>query len=141
MSAITGLHVVYGQAASPPIGYTVIRKDLNEGSGGEYTFICYSKSIQGPPITDIQVFAGNTRDFPIPPGYMKIPHVLNKGVKGRFIYLCYTHDWSYPPVTDIDVIQGASCFIYPTDPTWIRNNQDCCDGAGGYFSYVIYKRT
>lgn len=141
MSAITGLHVIYGQATPPPIGYTVIRKDLNKGSGGEYIYICYSKSIQGPPITDIQVFAGDSRDFPIQEGYIKIPSDLNKSVKGKYIYLCYTHDWSHSPITEVDVIQGESRLIYPPDSTWIRNNQDCSEGAGGYFSYVIYKRT
>ena len=141
MSAITGLHVVYGLAAPPPIGYKVIRKNLNIRSGGEYTYICYSKAIQGPPITDIQVVAGYTRDFPVQPGYVKIPYVLNKEVKGRYIYLCYTHDWSYPPITEVDVIQGTSCFIYPIDTTWMRTTQDSCDGVGGYYSYIIYRRT
>ena len=139
-SEITGLAVIYGQATSPPPGYVKINVDLNHGAGGEYIYICYSTTAPGPPITDIQVFAGTSSDFPIQDDYTKINMDLNKGALGKFIYLCYTKINAHPPIVAMDVIQGRNRFTYPSDAQMVRVDQDCSEGIPGYYTYVVYKQ-
>ena len=137
---ITGLEVIYGKNTPPPPGYVKIPLDLNKGAGGAYVYICYSRTAPGPPITNVQVFAGKSSNFPIQNGYTKIPKDLNKGTLFRlYIYLCYTTITSHPPITSLYVVQGSSRNTYPFSPEQIRVDQDCSEGAGGHYSYVIYQ--
>ena len=138
MSAITGLDVIYNQNEPPKPGYHKIPVDLNKGAGGSFVYICYSDTAAGDPITNIQVFASGSSDFPIQNGYIKIPNDLNKGGKGRFIYLCYTRNKAFPPIKEINVIQAPVREVYPPSAEWVRIDQDCSEGGGGEFSYVIY---
>ena len=138
MSAITGLDIIYGQWSDPPPGYNKIPVDLNKGAGGEYVYLCYSTE-PGEPITNIQVFASNSAEFPIQNGYTKIDKDLNKGVKGRYIYLCYTGSRAFKPIAQVNVIQSPSREVYPPTVEWIRINQDCSEGAKGEYTYVVYK--
>ena len=138
---ITGLDVIYGKNTPPPSGYVKIPVDLNKGAGGEYVYICYSRTASGPPITNVQVFAGSSSSFPIQNGYTKINKDLNKGAGGKYIYLCYTTaNWNCsPPITSLNVAQGSSRHTYPVSAEWIRIDQDCSEEAGGSYNYVIYQ--
>lgn len=140
MAAITGLKVIYGRSTPAPAGYHKIPVDLNKNARGEYIYICYSTTEAGAPITNVQVFAGDSSDFPIQEGYVKINNDLNKGARGKFIYLCYTRDTSLSPITALNVIQGETPQTYPPGPSWIRIDQDCSQGAGGDYTYVTYQR-
>ena len=136
---ITGLDVIYGKNTAPPPGYVKIPVDLNKGAGGEYVYICYSRTAPGPPITNVQVFAGYHSSFPIQNGYTKIDKDLNKGALGAYIYLCYTTASNRPSITSLYVVQGSSPHTYPISGRQIRIDQDCSEGTGGYYySYVIY---
>lgn len=136
-AAITGLAVIYGENTPPPPGYEKINVDLNHGAGGEYVYICYSTE-PGPPITNIQVFAGDSSNFPIQNGYTKLGEDLNKGAGGKFIYLCYTKNIAHPPIAYVDVIQGSNRYTYPSNDSIIRIDQDCSEGTRGANTYVVY---
>ena len=139
MSAVTGLDVIYGLDTQPKSGYHKIPVDLNKGARGEYVYICYSTTEKAPPITNIQVFAGTSKDFEIQNGYERIPHDLNKGARGKYIYLCYTRHAAFPPVREVNVIQSPRREVYPPSAEWARIDQDCSEGARGEYTYVTFR--
>ena len=64
---ITALTVIYGDDADPPSTFVKIHRDLNEGCGGEFVYLCYSTSpVHGSPVTGIAVFAGDSGSFNFP---------------------------------------------------------------------------
>lgn len=140
---IRGLQIIYGSGSIAPSGFEKINVDLNYKAGGEYVYICYSRnSIHGPPITDIQVFAGDSPSFPVQDGYTEVPGDLNKGAGGKYIYLHYTRsrEDGLQPVREIGVKQAPNIYAYPLR-NWVRVDQDCQEGTpGGWFSYVCLKR-
>ena len=140
-AAITDIIVVYGKNPSVPANYVRIRQDMNEGAGGEYVYLCYTKDKNaGLPITDVQVFAGDKRDFNIQNYYEKVNGDLNRGAEGKYIYVCYSTEIAIPGhVTGLDVIAGDHRNIYPSSKGWVRVNQDCNEDARGKFIYVIHK--
>ena len=98
------------------------------------------KSKFGAPITDIQVFAGDSESFTVQNGYDFIPKDLNKDAGGKYIYLCYTRSTAVnQPVTDIDIVQAPNRYAYP-ERDWVRVDQDCEEGTGGWYSYISLKR-
>ena len=135
---ITGLDVSYGQDETKH-GYTKIDIDLHGETRTDTTFICYSTTESGPPITNIQVFASKCEDFIIQDGYERIPKSLNKE-GGRYIYLCYTRSTCFKPITAVNVIRDSNREVYPESVEWIRIDQNCSEGSSGHFSYVVYKR-
>lgn len=139
MSAVTGLDIIYGEKTQPPTGYSKIPVDLNSGAGGEYVYLCYTTAGSSSPITNIQVFAGDSSEFPIQTGYTKITKDLNKGAGGHYIYVCFTRDCAFPPVRQVNVIQGGTRHTHPPTSHWVRIDQDCQEGAGGKFSYVTFR--
>ena len=121
---ITALDVMYG-AETP----------LESG-----IYICYSTSKHGPPITNIQVFAGKRKEFPIQDGYERIAKDLNQGAEGKYIYLCYTTCTAFPPVTAINVIHDDTAHVYPETAEWTRIGQNCSEGTHATeHTYVIFK--
>jgi hypothetical protein len=93
---ITDIYIATGDNSSPPIpdGYLKIDKDLNEGAGGKYIYLCYTrnpgKAEKGLPIRSVCVVGGNTYATPAPYGFVKIETDLNQGAGGDFIFLCYS---------------------------------------------------
>ncbi len=143
MAAITGLTVVYGKDASAPAGYKMIKKDLNQGAGGEYVYLCYSTLPDlGPPITAIQVASSSkdqTADPSVtPPGFRLIANDLSKGAGGKYIYVSYASGTTTMPITAIEVISGDCYNIWPSKE-FIKIGQDCNQGSGGDYIFVCYK--
>ena len=138
---ITGLDIIYDQA-SPPPRYTTIDKDLNKGAGGAYVYLCYSTDPNvGPPITNIKVVASDSSAIQVEEGYINTGKDLNKGAGGKYIYLCYTclqREYNFH-ITAVDVIQGSSKDTDVPPFGWIWIDQDCSEGAGGAYMYIIYK--
>ena len=138
-TAITDVRILYGSDTPPHPGFIKIDADLNYGAGGAYVYIEYTRDVRhGAPITDIQVFAGqgNLGSFPIQRGYLCLPDDLNKGISGEYIFLCYTRNTEFgQPVTDMTVVQAPDEHVYPP-LGWVRVDQDCEEGAGGWHSYV-----
>ena len=135
MSAITDLYVVYNDA-SPPPGYQKINIDISKGAGGEYVYLCYSRSTNEKPITNIQVFVGSKKQH----GYKVIDRDLNKGSGGAYLYVGYSRNPSFKPITEVNILQGSERNIYPSSDDWVRVDQDCNEGAGGTYTYVVYKK-
>ena len=139
MSLVTGLYIIYGRDTAPPQGYAKVPVNLNQGTAGEYVYLCYSTAACiGNPITNIQVFAGDDTEFEIQPGYTKLEENLNEGAGGLHIYLCYTKTTAFPPITQVDVIQGLSRNIYPPSDEWVLIDQNCSEGTSGEYTYVMY---
>lgn len=140
---ITALTVLFGSGSEPPPRFKRIDVDLNYKAGGAYVYIAYSKNtIEGGPITDIQVFVGDDENFGIQDGYHKVAGDLNRLAGGKYINLCYTRrtKGSLQPVRDIMIKQAPNIYAYPP-LDWVRVDQDCQEGTpGGWFSYVCLKR-
>jgi hypothetical protein len=99
--AVTDLEVVFGKNAQAAAGYQFVmnphnnaRQDLNEGAGGEYIFLTYSRN-PGLPVIDIVIQAW-PYGVPNPPApcvpstdpknqYQRIEGELNKGAGGWYI--------------------------------------------------------
>ena len=88
---ITDLYIVLGNSSniSCPEGFQKLDKDLNEGVGGDYIYLCYKKDPQGTAIRSISITTDN-----IPPNQFNFTPVignkddldLNAGV-GHFDFL------------------------------------------------------
>ena len=144
-NAIGGLTTVK-RSKEKPANFMKLEPSLNTGNLGPQINLCYRKvdSQLADFIGGINVFAGDTPDFPIQEGYVKINQDLNEGACGKYIYLCYRPVKAHAEsteliVTDVMVISGCSKNTYPDDPTWIRIDQDCNDGAFGEYVYICYK--
>ncbi len=145
MAAITGLTVVYGKDASAPSGYTMIKKDLNKGAGGDYIYLCSSTVPDlGPPITAIQVAASDKsyNDDPSvkPDGYTLVLDDLNKGAKGKYIYVSYATGTNSLPITGVNVISGDTRNIWPPKD-FVRVDQDLNEDVHGKYIYVCYTQS
>ncbi len=143
MAAITGLAVV-NDIHGTPEGYKMIEKDLNNGAGGKYVYLCYSTLPGiGPPITAIQVASSSknqTVDQSLtPPGFRLIANDLCNGTGGdKYIYISYASGTTAMPITAVDVIIGGSYNIWPSKE-FVKINQDCNEGSGGNFVFICYK--
>lgn len=147
MAAITGLAIVYGQDAKAPSGYVLIDKDLNEGAGGDYVYLCYSTVPDiGPPITAIQISASKqdlSKDPSLTPtGYTLIPDDLNKNAGLYYIYMSYAVGTTSRPITGLDVISSKyDRNIWPASD-YIKIDQGCngiWNDTQGYNVYVCYR--
>lgn len=89
---ITDIQFVTGENAKPPLGYEIIRQDLNRGAGGEYIYLCYKLEDYDSEraIKDISFVKGDNPEIFPPYGYKKVPQDLNAGSGGLYIFLCYT---------------------------------------------------
>ena len=141
---ITSLYVI--SSTSPgqqcPPRYIQVNQDLNQGSGGNFIYLCYSTDPScGEPVTDILV-----KSSILPPiflaasgysPYSLIDEDLNKGAGGQYIYLLYSKSGTSPLVA-ISVIAGDSADI-SAPPGFTKYPQDLNAGAGGKFIYFVYK--
>ncbi|MCB2378497.1 hypothetical protein LGH70_12930 [Hymenobacter sp. BT635] len=75
------------------------RADFNDGAGGPYIYLQYSKLVEtqrGFPyptqfVKEVGVLSGNSSSIQPPAGWIKHPQDLNQGVGGDYIYLCYKY--------------------------------------------------
>lgn len=87
---ITGLHIIVGEHARPPVGFTKISTDLNKGAGADYLYLCYTQNPNLRPVTGLSVLYQNNR--PSTQGWWNLIDVnLNKGGgrRGDNIFLWY----------------------------------------------------
>ena len=141
---ITSLDVISSPSAGQqcPPRYIRVNQDLNQGSGGHYIYLCYSKD---PffvwPVTGILVMASKSSSVVPPAEYTLIRQDLNKGAGGKYIYLMYTKQNGRSALVGIDAIAGdrADTADVSPPPGWIKNTQDLNEGSGGKYIYFIYK--
>ncbi len=111
-SPITALALVNGESTScknaTPAGYTLIENDLNSGAGGQYMYLCVSRSAsEGEPIRSLEVFNSTIPNSNYSHGANSAgafydvwsvngpnPLDLNRGCGGDsdYIYLLYSRD-------------------------------------------------
>lgn len=135
---ITQITFLEGSSSSlsPQEGYTKVAQDLNEGAGGKYIYLCYSKNDLYPPITGL--FLTDSQNEQPPSGYYKYPIDLNAGAGGKWIFLCSTTaPEAGAPITDITFVKGENA---PAPTGYIRLDLDLNRGAGGRYIYLCYKR-
>ena len=91
--AISGLAFIQNSAVVPD-GYTKIQQDLNEGAGGTYNYLCYTKNLENK-MTAIDFIASDKAlsDTSIK-GNFRFEADLNTGAKkvGKYVYLLYKTD-------------------------------------------------
>ncbi|KAL5509502.1 hypothetical protein EMCRGX_G004890 [Ephydatia muelleri] len=141
---ITSLDVISSPSAGQecPPRYIRVNQDLNQGSGGNYIYLCYSTDpffVQ--PVTDILVVASTSSAIDPPAEYTLISEDLNKGAGGKYIYLMYTKRNGRSALEGIDAIAGdrADTADVYAPPGWIKYTQDLNEGSGGKYIYFIYK--
>ncbi|MCR5635738.1 MAG: metallophosphoesterase [Clostridiales bacterium] len=137
-------------------GYTVIDKDLNDGSGGDYIYLGYkTTSSKNDAITDIMLVKGGeankTRTEVINGKNVVYQAVtskdgtvvdFNKGCGGEYIYCYYTKDTVYRPITSI-AIDVKECMAEYNTVMWYDEPALAADlnkGAKGDYIYLHYKR-
>eukprot|EP00731_Ephydatia_muelleri_P013476 Em0007g786a len=112
---ITSLDVISSPSAGQqcPPRYIRVNQDLNQGSGGNYIYLCYSTDpIFGEPVTEILVMASTSGSVPTPFRYTLIPQDLNKGAEGKYIYLMYSKNGDFP-IKGIYAIAGDTLTSAP----------------------------
>jgi hypothetical protein len=84
--------VIYEKDTPPPTGYVKIPQNLNEGTSGDYVYLCYPPAnwVNDIAIKSVTVVGGLSPNVPAPYGYQKVPGDLNQGAGGDFIYVCYS---------------------------------------------------
>lgn len=90
LPGITDVAVVSGKdrgRVQCPRGMQMINKDLNEGAGGDFVFLCVAKGSSPNPITSIDAISSDNRIQRASPGWDLIPGDLNSGAGGKFISL------------------------------------------------------
>ena len=152
---ITSIMVIYSFSTKSdvtiPYGYIKLGQDLNQGCGGWFLYIAYSKKLKhGNPLLEITSYNNGRNGVRanIGSGWENIRANdgscantnRSLGRKGDDISLfaSRSQDPNYG-ITDIWV--GA--FDYPGGdswPDWIRVPQDLSQGAGGKFIYLYYKK-
>ena len=159
---VTNLYIVTSDysTAQPPWPYTRIeptgsRVDLNEGSGGKWIFLSYTKEIGQDPIRGLKVWAGPR--YPNPTisspwevasnsnGFGYPGADLNEGAGGDWIYLYVNSSVSCgSPIKEIAVVSTTSSSYSPCCGWEIVNTPggkvDLNKGASGKYIYIIYKK-
>lgn len=129
--------------------YNVIPVDLNEGAGGKYIYLMYSKdtNFYGHYYnlnihhwwTSIDYWEDLVYDEDLYPYYPGSD--LNEGAGGAFLYLFYyVAGASSQRVVDIAIASSYSpnvLFAGPGGP-WHKINSDLNEGAGGKYIYLFY---
>ncbi len=143
---LTHATVVAGNSSdvSCPEGFTKNPRDLNEGAGGKFIYLC-TMSGYDPPLyvlTDTE-HSDSVEGARCTNGGVKGNIDLNWGAGGKYIYLCVgTETWAWlRPITDVAVHTSATIFGAETCPSgWERATADLNDGAGGKYVWLCVKR-
>ena len=138
---------------SEEMGWTAIKKDLNDGAGGDYIYLLYktpnSLGNSGTPITDIYIKTGKN-----PPAdlildgrtYHLVSYTgsadfeeskgdLNRGAGGDYIHLYYTRE-AMPGNTAITNIEFNSTQKGGLGADGSTIGYDLNEGAGGDYIYM-----
>ena len=120
-----------------PSGMKWISLDLNQGSGGDYIYLCYDRGGK-TPVTDLRVTSSGSSGNRCGSGWNWINKDLNKRARGDYIYFCYRTDGS-EPIKEIKFTShdssGNRC-----GSGWNWINKDLNKGARGKYIYTCYKR-
>ncbi len=136
---ITELAVIRGgnSGIQPPLGFTRIDVDLNQGAYGDYIYLCYKRGV-GAPITGLAV----TLNDGVPPsqaGFVRIDVDLNDGAGGAYVYLWHTKDPGCAAVREIIVESFGEPPTTPPPPGFTRIGVDLNENAGGRYLYFAYR--
>lgn len=163
-SYVTDLYIIVGNNSmiQPPALYNKIWVDLNEGAGGKFIYLCYTKYDFAQPLGGIEIYSGRER-IPYPEirdpwkdgvvtnsaGFDYPGIDLNWGSGGNYIYLYQTRKTGilnpyegYLPwgkIKEIGVYSSNSSSSSQVPYGWKRIPIDLNKGAGGKFIYIIYK--
>jgi len=152
---ITDLNVIIGEHSTCTEGYSKVAPkdslngDLNQGSGGEYIWLCVKQG-SDDAITDLAVVASGDSDDgcgDLDDSWSRISQSqgsngdLNQGAGGKYIYLCYKKEQDKTPLDDLS-LKESDCddgmFRASTDED---SNGDLNQGAGGKYIYLCARRS
>ena len=91
--AISGLAFIQNNQVVPD-GYTKIEQDLNEGAGGKYNYLCYTKKLENKMIAIDFIASDKALSETKINGYFRFKADLNTGAykRGGYVYLLYKTD-------------------------------------------------
>lgn len=132
--------------------YNLIPVDLNEGSGGKYIYLVYSKdpNIEGARgYYNIHINIGLSQN--LQPGEwvtgdpaLGIMADLNDGAGGSYLYLHSFDNGNYfDHAIDVAIVSSTSSNVGYSGPggPWYKVNTDLNYRAGGKYIYLFYSRS
>jgi len=157
--AVVDLIVIEGKHSSCPEHFHKVQHsdnlngDLNQGSGGDFIWLCAKEDVTGKPITDLTVVAEGGSEGGSEEGCGDLGGHwhrarqeqgsngdLNHGAKGKYIYLCYRKDTTKGPIMQLK-LNDADCdsgfFRANTDK---KSNGDLNQGAHGKYIFLCASR-
>lgn len=128
---------LYGAEQKMKAGYRYINRDLNQGVGGSWLYLTYTKNVS--IVTDVMIIEGKN---PSPPtGYEMVLVDLNTGTSGSSMWLAFRSNPEQQTadkwITGLNVIEGASST--PPDG-WEKYPTNLNKGTNGKELYLIYKK-
>jgi len=117
------------------IGWQFSEIDLNEGIGGDYIYVGFSRGED--PVTNLN-FVSYSRPQENPPeGWLwPGPYDLNKGAGGKYIYLAYQKGGKNP-IYNIHFVSTYQSKP-PVVPGYTAIQTDLNEGAGGPYIWGYY---
>jgi hypothetical protein len=165
------LKIGYGSSPGARFGipnsYTVLNSDLNQGAGGDYIYIGFTR-VPGNVAESPEVIFGQRDavgpvttlgigkkysyfdDYPpiLPPFYpvwvdtgrrlQFEQHDLNEGAGGTYIHAYQSKYAGNGAPIEVGVLSGTSSFIEPPSG-WVKASSDLNESAGGNFIYFCIK--
>lgn len=153
--AVVDLIAIEGKHSSCPEGFHKVQHngnlngDLNQGSGGDFIWLCVKEDVTGEPITDLTVVAERSSEEgcgDLGQHWRRVRQEqgsngdLNHGAKGKYIYLCYRKHGNNGPIMQLklnDADCDAGFFRAHTDKD---SNGDLNQGAHGKYIYLCASR-
>jgi hypothetical protein len=114
-------------------------QDLNQGAGGDYIYLCYSKGGTTQPLTDLQVTSSGGAGNQCGGGWEWYPQDLNKGAGGDYIHLCSRRDGQLP-IKDIMFTSNPNPGnLCPSGWNWIdKDLNKATEKSGDPYIYLCY---
>ena len=137
---------------SCPDGFTMIGKNLNEGTKGKKIYLCYKLGPRENAYTNFFIERSskglkdgiyNAKHAGYDVEYFRNGVDLNSGAGGDFIYMCGTKDKRFNPVKRLNVVYGNEDNKDWTSLRWSGasgNNSvaaDCNKGANGKYIFIL----
>lgn len=153
---VTEIAIVAGGTAASakancPADFILDDQDLNQGSGGNYIYLCYKLGPKANAITNLlcnySSSSSKRGNYELKDGsgktaiYYRIDVDLNRGSGGKYIYLNTTRNSRYSPIRRVDAGLERPTNEWSAVP-WDNSTSaaDVNKGSGGKYIYIFVKR-
>lgn len=141
-----------GYLSPPSGGWVPVPADLNDGAGGTFQYLWFTKGIQ-KPVLDITLVASPSHAYQECPENYELSSIdLNRGSGGQYIFACVRYGDTSPYVMDLKTkSSGSPITSVPSDPEFAGYETvglntapsvpyDLNAGSGGKYIYLFQKK-